>query len=289
MLTFYKFLPLADPEATAARLRKELQAFAAKGTVLVSREGVNGSLSADASLILRIRARLESPEFFGPLAFLKEHTAKTAPFRRLYVRAKDEIITFKVAGIDPAAAPAPYVSPEEFHAWYEAGREMIVLDTRNEFELGFGKFRGAQNLGLKSFTDFAEVAKTLPEAMKQKTVVTYCTGGIRCEKAAPLLKNLGFEKVFQLEGGILNYFAKTDGTYWEGECFVFDNRIAVNAQLEETATSFCCHCQKPIQDPEVKMKFSETERFCGDCYGAIPEHLKPRWDDFLRTRARRSS
>jgi UPF0176 protein len=197
------------------------------------------------------------------------------------VIVKNEIITFKQDGIDVEKNPGARVSPEQFEQWLtENPNDVVVLDTRNEFEVGFGKFKGAKSFGLTSFTEFAKAAETFPEEWKNKKVVTYCTGGIRCEKAVPFLNQLGFNDAYQLDGGILNYFAQVGGEHWEGECFVFDYRVAVDVNLEETDSSFCCRCQAPIYDPNVKLSFSESERFCPKCQDTIPQHLKPRWLEF---------
>lgn len=159
---------------------------------------------------------------------------------------------------------------------------MVVIDTRNAFEVEFGTFKDAVHYDIHNFTEFADVVQNLPEEMKDKTIVTFCTGGIRCEKAAPFMQNLGYKDVYQLDGGILNYFKEVGGEYYDGECFVFDHRCAVDENLHETNTSYCVHCQKPLHDPKLKSLFNIRERYCDSCYEEIPAHLVKRWQDYLK-------
>lgn len=282
VLTFYKFLEIPDIDQVRERLRPELLALSAKGTILIAPEGVNGSIAvriADQDVAKKILV-----EALGEITF-KENPANTQPFRKLLLRKKKEIITFKQDGIDPVRKPAPQLSPKEFQRWYAENKEMIVLDTRNAFEVEFGAFKNAVHYNINNFTEFAEVVENLPEEMKDKTIVTYCTGGIRCEKAAPYMQSLGFKEVYQLEGGILNYFEQCGGDHYEGECFVFDHRCAVDENLHETGTSYCVHCQAPIYEPALKTIFTIRERYCANCYEHIPPHLTKRWRDHLEKNA----
>ena len=163
----------------------------------------------------------------------KESISIERPFKHMRIKIKPEIVTSGLTGIDPINAPAPYVSAETFESWLTSGKEMVVLDTRNDYEVAMGKFKNALDLSITHFQQFAEAVTTLPESFKDKTLVTYCTGGIRCEKAAPYLIQQGFTSVYQLEGGILKYCEKFPEGHFEGACFVFDARTAVGSDLRE--------------------------------------------------------
>ncbi len=278
VLTFYKFLQIDSIDTMREALRVPLVALSAKGTILVASEGVNGSVSIRSQDASTCKQHLEA--HLGELVY-KENPCESHPFRRLLLRKKKEIITFKQDGVNPVGKPAPYLSPKELKEWYDNGKEMILLDTRNTFEVKFGTFKNAVHYDIHNFTEFVDMADALPEEMKDKTVVTFCTGGIRCEKAAPYMQNLGFKDVYQLDGGILNYFKEVGGEYYDGECFVFDHRCAVDENLHETNTSYCVACQKPLNDSRLKIEFNIRERYCEDCYEEIPKHLVARWQQYL--------
>jgi len=150
----------------------------------------------------------------------------------MLIKIKREIIALRLPGLDPAGRRAPAVAPAELKRWLDEGREVVLLDTRNAFEVETGTFRNAVHLGLKSFGEFPRAADKLDESLKGKTVVAFCTGGIRCEKAAPVLIQKGFRSVFQLEGGILQYFEECGDAHFNGRCFVFDERVALDGNLE---------------------------------------------------------
>ena len=257
---FYCFSPL--PQETLPELRahwsRHLRGLGVKGTVILAPEGVNGFLAGAESSVR------EAISFFRSLPALsglsaKESRSSEVPFQKLSIKLKKEIVTFRVEGVQPTAAAR--ISPSELAAWYDEGREFVILDTRNDYEYRLGAFEGAHNPGLKHFVEFAEAAKTLPEEWKQKPVVTFCTGGIRCEKAAPYLASLGFREVYQLDGGILNYFEKEGGKHWRGECFVFDSRVGLNPELRPTGATLCPSCQGPVP---------EAEPACIHCSAAKP-------------------
>jgi UPF0176 protein len=147
------------------------------------------------------------------------------------VKIKQEIISFGVEGIDPARQPAPRLAPEELRQWLDAGKPVTLLDTRNDYEVDAGTFRGALRTGIRRFRDFPAAVKQLPSEMKDQPVVMFCTGGIRCEKAGPLLLREGFREVYQLDGGILKYFERCGGAHYEGTCYVFDERTTLDAGL----------------------------------------------------------
>lgn len=231
----YKFVKL---EASALddlreRLMQACVKLKLKGTILLSTEGINLVLAGSVQSIEEIKAVLDTTPKLDRLAF-KESGSNDQPFERMLVKIKKEIIPFGVVEVNPADQPAPVISPAELKQRLEQGDEIILLDTRNQFEYELGTFKNAISLNLKNFREFPEAAKKLPSELKHKPIVTFCTGGIRCEKAAPLLINYGFTNVFQLDGGILKYFEENGSAHFQGECFVFDQRIALDGQLKET-------------------------------------------------------
>ncbi len=231
----YKFAPLDNLAALRAQLRASCERLALRGTILLAPEGINlflaGAAEAVEMLLVELRAiaGLEALE-------VKRSASDTQPFGRMLVKLKKEIIPLGRPDIDPARHPAPRVAPRDLKRWLDAGRddagrEVVLLDTRNVFEVEHGTFEGAQHIGLANFRSFAERVGEVDPALRGKTVVTFCTGGIRCEKAAPLLIHAGFPTVYQLDGGILKYFEECGQSHFAGNCYVFDERIALDSEL----------------------------------------------------------
>lgn len=233
----YRFFSLDNPEALAQTLRQYLKSLELKGTVLLAQEGINLFLAGSSEAIKTFREIMRQPEMPTALHDLdyKESWSETIPFKRLKVKVKPEIVTFRQPGLSPAQQRAPGVTPQTLKAWLDAADDVILLDTRNTFEFNHGAFEKSVHLGNDDFCAFAEAVKTLPEDWKHKRIVTFCTGGIRCEKAAPFMLQQGFDDVYQLEGGILRYFEQVGHQHYEGECFVFDERVAVDEELQSRA------------------------------------------------------
>ena len=208
-------------------------------------EGINMNLAGEKMATSKFESYLTAMEGFSDLRFKKSLSA-VAPFEKLVVRLKDEIVTIRDERAQPLQTQGQYVSAETFKHWLDEGRDMLVLDTRNDFEVEFGTFDTAEHLNLTSFSEFPEKLKQLPESAKEKTVVTFCTGGIRCEKAVLVMEQEGFKNVYQLSDGILKYFEKCNDAHYHGECFVFDERISVNGELHETGTKQCQQCFGPV-------------------------------------------
>ncbi len=233
-LSAYQFTPLDDLPAHRDRLRTFCTTHGLKGTILLSPEGINlfvaGSRAATDALLATLR-------LLPGLAALtaKESLSAGQPFGRMLVKIKREIIAFGVEGIDPARAPAPRLDPLTLKAWLDAGRPITLLDTRNDYEIAAGTFHGAVVPGIRRFRDFPAAVRTLPGELKHQPVVTFCTGGIRCEKAAPFLQREGFTEVYQLEGGILKYLETCGSAHYDGTCWVFDERVALDAALQPAA------------------------------------------------------
>jgi UPF0176 protein len=203
-----------------------------KGTILLSTEGINLFMAAEEANLQEFITSLTGLEEFKDLTFKRSYS-ETIPYRRLIVRIKAEIISFG-QDVKPQQQTAPYITPEQLKQWYEKGQDMLVLDTRNDYEVNLGTFENAESLAIENFRQFPEAVKGLLEKYRDKPIVTFCTGGIRCEKAATFMLKQGFKEVYQLEGGILNYFDKCGGSHYQGDCFVFDDRIAINEKFEES-------------------------------------------------------
>lgn len=230
-LAGYKFVPLDGLVELQSRLRQRAQDLALKGTILLSVEGINIVLAGSQANTEAFESEIHADERLAGLRF-KRSVSTYQPFDRLLVKIKKEIITLRVPGVDPARERAPAIEPAQLKRWLDEGRDIVLLDTRNAFEVDAGTFDGAVDLRLSAFGEFAQAADALDPALKDKTIVTFCTGGIRCEKAAPVLLNKGFRHVFQLDGGILQYFEECGDAHFTGRCFVFDQRVALDGDLQ---------------------------------------------------------
>ncbi len=233
-LAGYKFVKLDGLAELRASLRLQCEHLGLKGTILVSPEGINVFVAGPEREIGEFKALLLADDHFVGLRF-KESRSAAQPFKRMLVKIKPEIITLRVPGLDPAANPAPALAPAELKRWLDEGREVVLLDTRNAFEVEAGTFRNALHLDLKAFGEFPQAVDGLDPSLKDKTVVTFCTGGIRCEKAAPVLIGKGFRDVYQLQGGILQYFEDSGAVHFDGRCFVFDERNTLDGELRPEA------------------------------------------------------
>ncbi|MGB3381247.1 MAG: sulfurtransferase [Rhodanobacter sp.] len=231
----YRFVALDDLSALRERVRERAETLALKGTVLLAHEGINLFLAGTRAATDAFMAWLREDARFAALE-AKQSLSDTVPFGRLRVRLKREIITLRLPALRPAEGRAPGVDATTLKRWLDqgrddAGREVVMLDTRNDYETDAGAFAQAVDYRIARFTDFPAALAADRTRYAGKTVVPYCTGGIRCEKAAIYMQELGIEHVHQLEGGILKYLELTDGTHWQGGCFVFDGRGAVGADL----------------------------------------------------------
>lgn len=233
-LAGYKFVKLDGLPELRASLRQQCQDLGLKGTILVSPEGINAFVAGLEPEIAAFKAWLGADARFADLKFKASRSAEP-PFKRMRVKIKPEIITLRVPGLDPAANPAPALPPVELKRWLDEDREVVLLDTRNAFEVEAGTFRNALHLELKAFGQFPGAADGLDPSLKDKTIVTFCTGGIRCEKAAPVLIGKGFRDVYQLQGGILQYFEDCGAAHFDGRCFVFDGRNTLDGELRPEA------------------------------------------------------
>ncbi len=226
----YRFVAIDDPAALRAALLPRAQALDVKGTILLAPEGINAFLAGAETAVRSFLAWLDDDARFANLS-IKESWSDSVPFARFKIKIKQEIVTFRQPRLNPVANPAPAMTAIELKRRLDAGDDIVLLDTRNDVEVAKGTFKNAVFWGNKNFTEFADVARLRVEGLRGKTVVSFCTGGIRCEKAAPFLQSLGAENVFQLRGGILRYFEDVGRDHFDGDCFVFDERNAVDSNL----------------------------------------------------------
>jgi len=230
----YLFVKLDRLEELRESILRRLQDLSVVGTVLIATEGINLFLAGAPAQIDAFMAWLRQDARFAEIKD-KQSLSSQLPFRRLLVKIKREIVPLGEHNLDPNDHPAPYLTPLELKEWIDQGRDFVLLDTRNRFEFKMGTFSGAEDLSIGDFRSFPAAIAGRLEEWKDRPVVTFCTGGIRCEKAAPLMLKLGFNEVYQLDGGILKYLEAQAGVHFHGECFVFDDRVALDEALQARA------------------------------------------------------
>ena len=260
----YKFEPLVDPINLVSLYQKKCDELELKGTMLISKNGINFSLAGTQKATDTIIAFLEEDNRFLNIP-LKVTYSEAQPFRRMKVRLKKEIISLGRKDINPRELTGERISPQDLKNLLDNKEDVLVLDTRNEYETRVGKFENAIDLNLDTFRDFPKAIESLPEEYKDKQIVMYCTGGIRCEKASAVMMKAGFADVKQLEGGVLDYFKETGGAYWEGDCFVFDERVALDTELNETDYIYCYICREPLSAEEKASPDFKINEYCPYC------------------------
>jgi UPF0176 protein len=262
----YRFCRLDDFESLRAPLAAFCCGHGIKGTLLLAREGINGTVAGSAEAIAALIDRLQAiPQVAG--LDVKYSSAREMPFHRMKVRLKREIVTMGVEGFDPAASAGTYVEASD---WNEliSNPETLVIDTRNDYEVRLGTFSGAVDPGTRSFRDFPAWAEAHRSKMNGRKVAMFCTGGIRCEKATAYVKSLGVEEVFHLKGGILKYLEDVPASrsLWQGECFVFDERVAVTHGLGEGEAELCRACRMPVTPEERRSLKYRLGISCERCH-----------------------
>ena len=260
----YKFEPLENLDFLIPQFQNKCDELDLKGSVYLSPNGINFSIAGTEENVNTYIEFMEQNSKFKDIP-LKKTTSATQPFRRMKVRLKKEIISLGREDINPKEITAEYISPRELFEIYENKEDVIVLDTRNEYETRVGTFENAIDLHLDTFRDFPSAVETLPDEYKDKQIVMYCTGGIRCEKASAVMMKAGFSDVRQLEGGVLDYFKETGGAYWSGDCFVFDERVALDKELNETEYIYCYICREPLSAEETASKDFKINEYCPYC------------------------
>ncbi len=283
VVSFYRFLDLEDPQAISMTLQQLCDEKRLMGTVLVANEGVNGTLAGSREAVEAIFAWLEDALDLEESIESRWTDAAEAPFRRMRVRLKKEIVTLGRSDIRPQSATGKHVSPDEWNELID-DPDTLLIDTRNHYEVEVGTFPNAIDPGTDSFRDFPRFAEQLSDADKERPVAMFCTGGIRCEKASALMLELGFREVNQLQGGILNYLEQVSGddNRWEGECFVFDSRVAVDRDLAEGGYVQCHACRRPLSIEDLESPDYQEGISCPRCIGELGEERRGRLEERRR-------
>ena len=262
----YRFVDLVDLDRLQSVFRSVCLDLGLKGTVLLAPEGMNFYVAGPASSIDGFVQFLGKDKRFAGIGIKRSFT-DYQPFNRLNIRIKKEIISVGLDNIRPADTTGPSIGPAAFKTMLDSGEFVHVLDTRNEYEMRIGTFENAINLHLPSFRDFPAAVAELPPSMKDEPIVMFCTGGIRCEKASAIMMEAGFTNVKQLRNGVLGYFEQVGGAHWTGDCFVFDQRVAVNSALEETDVVVCFACREPLTTEEQTSPDYVVGVSCPYCIG----------------------
>jgi len=274
-ISTYRFVPLAGLKELREELIADCKSWGLKGTILLSTEGINMFVAgSDASIHLlldKIR-QIRGLEDLMPKVSLSEDQ----PFNRMLVRIKKEIIAFGVETVRPAEYTSPKIAAKELKKWLDEGKPVTLLDTRNDYEVKLGTFKGALVPHIDTFRQFPDAVRKLPDELKDQPVVMFCTGGIRCEKAGPFMEQEGFQKIYQLDGGILKYFEECGGAHYEGECFVFDQRVGVDPALRESEHAVCYACQAPLDSVDQEDPRYVVGKSCPYCFKSEPEKMAER-------------
>ena len=272
----YKFVRLTQPQRLQQPLLDLMLQRQVRGTLLLATEGINGTIAAPRTDLDAVLDWLRSHAEFQDLE-CKESLTSTAPFKRSRVKLKKEIVTMGVEDIDPAQSTGTYVDPADWNQLI-ADPEVLVVDTRNDYECEVGTFANAVNPHTESFREFPDYAKKQLLPHKKRKIAMFCTGGIRCEKSTAFLKQQGFDEVYHLRGGILKYLEEVpqEQSLWEGECFVFDDRVTVNHRLEKGSYDQCHACRRPITEEDKLSQHYVAGASCPRCYLDISADKKAR-------------
>ncbi|AOS97011.1 putative rhodanese-related sulfurtransferase [Microbulbifer aggregans] len=273
----YKFVSLDDFESLREPLLNVMLKNQVRGTLLLAKEGINGTVAGSREGIDALLAHLKSDPRLAELDY-KESFTEEMPFLRSKVKLKREIVTMGVEGIDPRQTVGTYIKPQDWNALI-SDPEVLLIDTRNDYEYQVGTFENAVNPKTDSFREFPEYVKEHLDPEKHKKVAMFCTGGIRCEKSTAFLKEQGFDEVYHLQGGILKYLEEVpkEETLWKGECFVFDDRVTVNHDLERGNYQQCNACRMPVTEEEMQSPKFEQGVSCPHCYDKVSEADRARY------------
>lgn len=280
--TFYKFVRLPDYAEKQQPLLSYCIDRHIKGTILLASEGINATIAGSRQNIDSVLAFLRSDSRLADLEY-KESDADLPPFERMKVKLKKEIVTLGLPEIDPSDRVGTYVSPQEWNDLI-SDPEVVVIDTRNDYEVKIGTFQGALNPQTESFRDFPDYVRQNLNPFKQKKVAMFCTGGIRCEKATSFLLSEGFERVYHLKDGILKYLEEVPAkeSLWQGECFVFDERVAVKHGLELGNYDMCLSCGHPLAETDKTSPKYQTGVSCSHCFDLLTEDKRKRQEEKQR-------
>ena len=268
---FYHFVKIEDPGLLQQSLLARLEADGIKGTILVAGEGVNGTIAGTVDAVDSFLAWLAQDSRFAGLRH-KASWAGSQPFHRTRVKLKREIVTLGVTDLDPAKTPGTYVHPRDWNQLI-SDPDLLLIDTRNDYEVEIGTFEGAVNPRTSTFREFPDFVARSLDPSKHRKVAMFCTGGIRCEKSTAYLKSRGFDEVYHLEGGILNYLETVpqSESLWRGECFVFDERVTVDHDLAPGRYDQCHACRRPISEEDKQLDSYQPGVSCRHCIDSTTE------------------
>ncbi|MDC0279015.1 rhodanese-related sulfurtransferase [bacterium] len=278
----YRFTPLDDYQTLKPSFEQAMKDSDVKGSLLLAKEGINGTVAGTRNGIDQLLGFLRSDARLSELD-VKESFCDEIPFRRARVRLKKEIVTMGVEGIDPLQAVGTYVDPEDWNSLI-SDPEVTLIDTRNDYECAIGTFRGAENPKTQSFRQFPEYVANNLDPKKNRKVAMFCTGGIRCEKSTALLKEMGFSEVYHLRGGILKYLEQVEksASLWDGDCFVFDDRVSVGHGLSEGEHVMCFGCGWPVTTQQQASDDFIPGVQCSNCAGTITDDQRRRFAERQR-------
>ncbi|MDC1053791.1 rhodanese-related sulfurtransferase [Alphaproteobacteria bacterium] len=273
IITFYQFKKIDDILIIKNELAHFCKFNKIKGTIILAEEGINGTIAGVSESIIKFESLLLSLGFSNINS--KNSYSKFMPFFRLKVRNKKEIVTLRSKDVDTENITGKKIKPEDWNNLI-LDQETILIDVRNNFEVEMGTFKNSINPNTKSFTEFKSYIKNNLNKSKDKKIAMFCTGGIRCEKISSYMIKKGFKNVNQLNGGIISYLEKTsyENSLWNGECFVFDNRVSVKNELKDGSYELCHACRYPISQDMLKSKKYKKGTSCPNCYGKISELKK---------------
>ncbi len=273
----YKFVNLPHFEQLRQPLTEVMEHHGVRGTLLLAAEGINGTVAGSSQAIETLLAWLEQQSGLENIVYKLSYDEQM-PFYRTKVKLKKEIVTMGVEGIDPLKVVGTYVKPKDWNALI-ADPEVVLVDTRNDYEVQIGTFENAIDPNTKTFREFPDYVKQNLDPSKHKKVAMFCTGGIRCEKSTAYMKEQGFEEVYHLEGGILKYLEEVpqEESKWQGECFVFDNRVAVDHQLNKGQYDQCNACRMPITEQDKASSAYQQGVSCPHCIDTISDKQRARF------------
>ncbi len=284
IVTFYKFVAISDLKAKKKQILALCQKKQVKGTIILAEEGINATIAGSSEAIADVLNTLRS---FPQLADLehKESTSEKLPFVRLKVKIKSEIVTLGLPAVNPNQQVGKYVEPQHWNQII-SNPEVTVIDTRNDYEVEIGSFHRAKNPNTESFREFPQYVAQNLDPQEHPKVAMFCTGGIRCEKASSYLLSQGFKEVYHLKGGILKYLenVSSEESMWEGECFVFDGRVAVKEGLELGSYELCYACGHPLSEADKNSPKYESDISCPYCYDKLSPEKKARQVNRRRAR-----
>ena len=264
-ISTYKFVKLANLEKLKEYFLMTCKHIGMLGTILLSNEGINIMGAGTQQQIDNFSKALKKDDRFADIVF-KFSYSETVPFKRMRVRIKAEIITMGIDEVDRVLDKGQHITPAEFKQWLDEGKDITILDTRNNYEVEFGTFENAIDPEIDNFQEFPAVVDNLDVSLQNKPLVMFCTGGVRCEKASILMEQKGFTDVYQIDGGILNYFEECGGAHWKGDCFVFDERIALDSELKPTGAAQCHVCGEPVNVEALELSTYIPNVCCPKCF-----------------------